>query len=230
MLCLQRPTDSIAIRCLFGQRRLPFSYRETGGTRWPEAPTGYHVDRHRVQLGRGRKTFERAKAAMRAWQMFPPELAHVFWPDIPIRSGAAVGIAFRMGWIWSLNPCRIVYTVDESSGEQPESVKRFGFAYGTLPAHAVRGEERFTVEWHSADDSVWYCQAAFSRPEHWWGYLAYPWVRQKQRLFRHLSAQSMRRAVREACPQETVATQVQEAHIPSPLLGPTSPSTAHLSR
>jgi uncharacterized protein (UPF0548 family) len=36
---------------------------------------------------------------------------------------------------WWLNACRIVYVVDE---EGP--VKRFGFAYGTLPEHAESGK------------------------------------------------------------------------------------------
>jgi uncharacterized protein (UPF0548 family) len=43
-------------------------------------------------------------------------------------------------------------------------VKRFGFAYGTLSTHVERGEERFTIEWHRDEDSVWYDILAFSRP------------------------------------------------------------------
>ena len=62
---------------------------------------------------------------------------------------------------WSLNACRIVYTIDE---EGP--VVRFGFAYGTLPDHAEQGEERFSVEWHHEDGTVWYDILAFSRPNH----------------------------------------------------------------
>ena len=29
------------------------------------------------------------------------------------------------------------------------------FAHSTLHGHALAGEERFTVEWHQEDDSVW---------------------------------------------------------------------------
>jgi uncharacterized protein (UPF0548 family) len=47
-----------------------------------------------------------------------------------------------------------------------EPVQRFGFAYGTLPDHVERGEERFIVEWLLKDDSVWYDILAFSQPRH----------------------------------------------------------------
>ena len=56
---------------------------------------------------------------------------------------------------------RVVYLVEEG-----RPVRRFGFAYGTLPDHVETGEERFTVEWHENDDSVWYDMLAFSRPQH----------------------------------------------------------------
>jgi uncharacterized protein (UPF0548 family) len=59
--------------------------------------------------------------------------------------------------MWSLNACRVVYVIDE-----PE---RFGFAYGTLPNHIERGEERFLIE-RQSDDSVWYDILAFSQPRH----------------------------------------------------------------
>ncbi len=128
--------------------------------------------------------------------MFPPEVAAVYWRDIPIESNATVGMAFRVGFLWSLNACRIVYTIDEPDGADTDHVARFGFAYGTLPTHAIRGEECFVVEWRRKDDSVWYNQIAFSRPEHWWGYLGYPLLRSKQKRFRQLSAEAMQGAIR----------------------------------
>jgi uncharacterized protein (UPF0548 family) len=88
-----------------------------------------------------------------------------------------------------------VYTIDDHNDYTAERTERFGFAYGTLPTHALKGEERFTVEWCQADASVWYVQAAFSRPMRWWGYLGYPLLRRKQQLFRRLSAKAMQRAI-----------------------------------
>ena len=43
-------------------------------------------------------------------------------------------------------------------------VRRFGFAYGTLPGHAESGEERFLIEWDQDEDGVWFDILAFSRP------------------------------------------------------------------
>ncbi len=201
MFCLQRPTDSVAIACLLGQRNRPFSYAETEGTRGERAPRGYRSERYRVCLGYGGDTYKLAKRAMQQWKMFPPDVAELFWSDIPIETGAAVGVAFRVGGLWSLNACRIVYTIEEQDGPDQEFRARFGFACGTLPTHAMRGEESFMVQWRRADDAVCYEQAAFSRPEHWWGYVGYPLWRRKQRRFRQMSAQAMQRAILDArCP------------------------------
>jgi uncharacterized protein (UPF0548 family) len=52
-----------------------------------------------------------------------------------------------------------VYLIDESG----ESL-RYGFAYGTLNDHAEIGEERFTVEYHPRDGSIWYDIYALSKP------------------------------------------------------------------
>ena len=75
-------------------------------------------------------------------------------------------------------PVEIVYLVDE-----PGEVERFGFAYGTLPDHAERGEELFTVEWRHADDSVWYDLLSYSQPNHQLARLAGPIARQTQKRF-----------------------------------------------
>src|SRR5262249_58341872 len=106
--------------------------------------------------------------------------------------GQVVAVIARLFGLWWLNACRIVYVVNEE-----ERVKRFGFAYGTLPQHAESGEERFTVEWHEADDAVWYDIVAFSRPQQLLTRLAYPLVRRLQKRFARDSAAAMQRAVVE---------------------------------
>lgn len=75
-------------------------------------------------------------------------------------------------------------------------MKRFGFAYGTLPDHAGSGEERFVVEWDPEDGGVWYDILAFSRPQHVLARLGYPVVRLTQNRFGRESAAAMCRAVR----------------------------------
>ena len=63
-------------------------------------------------------------------------------------------------------PCRVVYVIDEPD--------RRGFAYGSLPGHAVRGEEMFAVRYDPADGGVYAEVAAFSRPATWWSRLGAP--------------------------------------------------------
>jgi hypothetical protein len=82
-------------------------------------------------------------------------------------------------------------------GEGRGNIHRFGFAYGTLADHPERGEERFVVEWHEWDDSVWYDLCAVSRPAHWLARLGYPYTRWEQARFRRLSAAAMQNAVQQ---------------------------------
>ncbi len=89
---------------------------------------------------------------------------------------------------WSLNACRVVYVLDEPG----ECKAKFSFAYGTLPDHAERGEERFTVEWLN-DDSVWYDLYAFSRPQHPLVKAGAPAGRMLQKRFARESLAAMRR-------------------------------------
>ena len=74
-------------------------------------------------------------------------------------------------------------------------MKRFGFAYGTLPDHAERGEERFMIEW-LADDSVWYDIYAFSRPQKAIVKLGLPLARRLQKRFGGESLAVMKEAAR----------------------------------
>jgi uncharacterized protein (UPF0548 family) len=93
--------------------------------------------------------------------------------------------------VWSLNACRIVYVLEEEGSSR----RRYGFAFGTLPGHVEQGEERFTVEWHRADDSVFYEVFAFARPAHPLVKAGPPFVRLVQRRFAADSLQSMVAAV-----------------------------------
>ena len=78
-------------------------------------------------------------------------------------------------------------------------MKRFGFGYGTLPGHAERGEERFSVEWYREDGYVYYDVFAFSCPKHPLAWFGCPFARALQRRFardsrRVCSSQRTRRA------------------------------------
>jgi uncharacterized protein (UPF0548 family) len=79
--------------------------------------------------------------------------------------------------------------------EKQNGKAQFGFAYGTLPDHVERGEERFTVEWRKdEDDSVWYEIYAFSRPKHPLARIGCPIARMLQKRFVRDSLAVMRSA------------------------------------
>ena len=186
MFQFTRPTPQRIDAFLASQQNAPFSYREIGATRG-EPPPGYTVDRNRVELGSGVETFQRAVLALRAWRMMALGWASVHPREAPIEAGTTVAVVARHYAFWSLNACRIVYVLDEET----DGVRRTGFAYGTLPEHGALGEERFSIEWHRADDRVWYDLYAFSRPAHLLARLGYPLGRRLQRRFARASKQAM---------------------------------------
>lgn len=187
MLFLRKPAAGTIRAFLAAQARLDLTYAALGATT-ATPPAGYVVDHTRMRLGAGEKVFAAAKAALEGWQQFRLGWLEARPEDTPIREGQGVAILARSLGLWWLNACRIVAVVDEDG-----PVRRFGFAYGTLPDHAGSGEERFLVEWDRADDGVWYDILAFSRPRHVLARLGYPWVRQVQKRFGRESAAVMRR-------------------------------------
>ena len=189
MFLIQRPDERAISRFLDSQRGLPFTYREVGASRGT-APAGYNVDHNRVRLGHGPETFTKAVDAVRRWKMFEMSWIKVVPAEAAIAEGSCVAIVVRHFGFWSLNASRIVYVVDEIP-------KRFGFAYGTLPGHMEQGEERFTVEYHPEDESVWYDLFAFSRPRHIVARAGYPISRRLQARFAEASLRAMEEAVRK---------------------------------
>ena len=147
-----------------------------------------------MRLGTGEEVFKIAVAALRQWKMFDLGWVRIAWPGAPIREGTEVAIVARTAGFWSLNAARIVHTLEESDLR----MRRFGFAYGTLLDHAETGEERFSVELHRADGSVWYDVYAFTRPLLWIARIGYPLSRVYQRRFARDSMAAMARIVAKA--------------------------------
>jgi uncharacterized protein (UPF0548 family) len=192
LFLLGEPSEARIIEFVRAQREAPFSYAEVGTSReGAKEVAGYVVDHNRARLGEGEGTFDRAVAALRAWKMFDLGWIRVLPPGAPIEVGSTVGVLTRHHGFRSLNACRIVYLIDEEDG----NVCRCGFAYGTLPEHGVRGEERFTVEWRRDDGSVFYDLYAFSRPNHLLAKIGHPLARRLQRRFARDSMRAMIRAV-----------------------------------
>ena len=187
MFLLRQPTEAIVRRFISSQKDLPFSYSEVGATQ-TGSPAGYNVDHNRIRLGEGRETFMRASDALSKWRHFELGWASVMPHGSPLETGTTVAVQARTFGFWSLNACRIVYTINQGG-----PVKRFGFAYGTLPDHAECGEERFMIEC-LADNSVWYDIYAFSRPQKTIVKLGLPWARRLQKRFGRESLAVMAKA------------------------------------
>ena len=186
---LKKPSETEVERFISSQRDLPFSYAEVGATRG-EAPRGYVVDRYRVKLGEGEDAYGRAKEALRSWRQFGLDWVSLCPGGAPIEAGTTVAVLASHVGFWSLNSARLIYLVEERG-----AVERFGFAYGTLPGHAERGEERFLVEHDRESGAVSYDVFAFSRPNHPLAWLGYPFVRLLQRRFARDSKEAMKGAV-----------------------------------
>jgi uncharacterized protein (UPF0548 family) len=184
MFCLAKPNQDLIRAFISAQMDEEFSYSEVGCSR-QKPPTGYTVDHNRVALGQGANAFERAKNAVRQWKMFDMPWINLCWPDVPIEVDSTVAVLASHLGFWSLNACRIVYVIEEHG-----DLEKYGFAYGTLPQHGERGEERFTVEYNRGDQTVWYDVYAVSRPSAL-AMLAYPVTRALQKRFARNSMAAM---------------------------------------
>lgn len=188
MFCLSRPNRDEIAAFLSVQQKQTFSYSHVGCSR-QQKPPGYVADHNRIELGTGPEVFERAKRALGTWKMFDMPWIELCWPDAPVEQGVSVAVLISHLGFWSLNACKIVYVINEHGSSQT-----YGFAYGTLPDHGERGEERFTVEFNS-DQTVWYDLYAISRPN-MFARLAYPYTRMLQKRFARDSKVAMKNAVR----------------------------------
>ena len=186
MFRITEPSDADAVEFVSAQRSLPFTYPEVGATNTTPPASGYNVDHNRIQLGTGEAVYKTAVEALQNWRHFDLGWVTVVPRGVRIEVGATVAVKARAFGSWSLSACRVVYTIDEAT--------RFGFAYGTLPDHVERGEERFLIEW-LADDSVWYDILAFSRPKHPLVRLSAPLARMLQKQF----ARDSLNKIREIC-------------------------------
>ena len=196
MFLLRQHSDATIRQFISSQHNLPFSYREVGATRSEVMPAGttvpltsdYNVDHNRMRLGDGEDVYLRAVAALKSWKQFDLGWVTIVPPNTPVEVGSTVAVQARTFGFWSLSAARIVYVIEDLA-----PVKRFGFAYGTLPNHVECGEERFTIEQHE-DGSVWYDIYAFSHPQHPLVRLGFPVARKLQKRFVRDSLAVMARA------------------------------------
>lgn len=148
---------------------LPLTYAQAGATAG-EMPAGYRQVRASKRIGSGRTRFDQAAEAVLRYGMLRGAGLKVDATTEVARVGTDV--LGRLGPFYA--PCRVVYVLDEPD--------RRGFAYGSLPGHAVRGEEMFAVRYDRADGAVYAEVAAFSQPATWWSKLGAPVLALSQSL------------------------------------------------
>ena len=191
MIFLRKPSDAVARRFVESHSSAPFNYEAVGATA-AGAPAGFTIDHNRTRIGSGAAAFHSAAQALRAGRHYDVGWIEPVFPDRAVRPGDAVATLARSAGLWWLNACRIVYVIEED-----EPVRRYGYAYGTLPGHVAMGEERFLVEWDQTDDSVWFDIYAFSRPVSLLARIGYPWFRTVQKRFGPEVTQALVRAMEE---------------------------------
>jgi uncharacterized protein (UPF0548 family) len=149
-----------------------------GGAGAPTMPHGYTHVRMSRRIGTGRPRFEQAATDVMRYGMLRGAGLRVTASTEVAQVGT--NVLGRFGPF--VAPCRVVYVCEEPN--------RRGFAYGSLPGHAVVGEEMFGVRYDPVDGGVYSEVAAFSRPATWWSRLGAPLLTVTQRLIsrRYLAA------------------------------------------
>ena len=193
MFLISEPNEKSIAQFIKEQQNTAFSYSEIGLSRNSNAPEGYNIDHNRIKIGIGEDDYRQAIKAVGNWKMFDLNWVKLYPNTTPIKIGETVAIIVKHFGFWSLNAARIVYVFEETDAE----IEKYGFAYGTLTEHGERGEERFSVEFHKKDESVWYDLFAFSQPEHFLAKLGYPFSRMLQKQFASESKQAMKRVINE---------------------------------
>jgi uncharacterized protein (UPF0548 family) len=193
MFTLSEPAGDDVARFISSQTSLPFTYADVGATRFDPAaaPRGFTLDHNRVQLGNGNEVYERAVQALKQWRQFDLGWVKIVPAGVKLEKDAVVAVKARACGTWSLNACRVVYVIDEHG----PLIRRAGFAYGTLPDHVERGEERFLIEMDPSNERVWYDILAFSRPRHPLVRASFPVARMLQKRFARDSMSVMKSLV-----------------------------------
>ncbi|MFS0733544.1 DUF1990 domain-containing protein [Microbacterium sp. 1P10UB] len=156
------------------------TYPEVGATAGA-LPDGYRHVRIRRTIGRGRDAFERAGDDLLRGEAQKRAGVDISLSQVPLRVGTTVRMRLPLGFLAFSAPCRVVWA--------ERTAERAGFAYGTLPRHPLRGEERFELRLLPTGD-VCFSITAFSAPGRWFTRLGAPLVRvvQTRMIRRYLDA------------------------------------------
>ena len=189
MFLARRPSQRELEEFIARSGDLPLSYSPIGIAK--KSPQGFKVDEASGVIGHGEQDFERAKLALAEWRHFDFGWVELFPRGAAIEPGSVVAILVHHLGFWSLNGCRVVYSLgDRLTGPS------FGFAYGTLTNHAELGEEIFEVALLPETGEVIYRIRAVSKARATMARLGYPFARSLQARFRRDSIIALREAIK----------------------------------
>ena len=175
MFVLGRPSRADLDRLLAEQASERLTYEEVGAT-LGTPPSGFQHDRHVVQIGKNDDAYRRAVEGLCRWEAHRGAGIDLS-PAVPaLEEGVTIVQVIGLIALSAIAACRIVYVIDEPD--------RFGFGYGTLPAHPEQGEEAFVVH-RKPGGGVEFVITAFSRPSHPLARLGAPLTRRIQLAVTH---------------------------------------------
>ena len=179
---ITRPSDERLMAIWEQQSTAPITYKDEGMTQGGPH-RGFRHHRSSISLPTG--TFDAAREAVRTWGAQRGAGFGVY-PERPVARGMTVLVYGRLGPLYTSVCCRVVYVVDDKD--------RWGFAYGTLPHHAERGEESFVVS-TDKEGNVTFTVESLSRPASPLARLGAPITRVIQNRMTRRYLDAIRRAV-----------------------------------
>ena len=187
MFLARRPSPQDVDRFLRAASELSLSYNPIGLAK--QNHDGFSVDEEDTIIGSGEAAFQRPRQALAGWTHFAVGWVELFPRGAAISPGTDVAVLARHVGFWSLNACRVVYSIGG-----PDDTE-FGFAYGTLIEHVECGEEIFKIRFQPESGDVSYLIRAASKPRAVLAKLGYPLARSLQARFRRDSTRALARAI-----------------------------------
>ncbi|EIE23935.1 hypothetical protein COCSUDRAFT_32909 [Coccomyxa subellipsoidea C-169] len=207
-ITINRPDPSTVDRATNKAKLAAPNHNLTGITEFTSGSSlkGWQSDYDRVQVGKGKQAYRKAKDFVSEWQHMGLGWVDTNRPAVKVGEHVIV-MAQVLGLLWMCNPLRILYAKEEKglipaaamlrARRQPACTSRglrFDLGQTTLEGHSLAGEERFSVQWSKEDDSVWYEIYAISRPATLLALASYPLTRYYQQRFRRESMAAVQRA------------------------------------
>ena len=176
----------------------------------PAPSPSYQTNYLSVNLGEGQQLYKRASNILKTFSMIKmmgwteihclkssiPATANIIdEPRGTISSATSFNLnegqplctlAKCFGFIWVLNPCRIVkssFDTSKAPAQITSPITMNQIAFSTVNGHLLAGEERFRITHNKDTDQVVFDMYSFSKPANVLGLLALPYVRHVQKSF-----------------------------------------------